>query len=167
MSNNSIFNHIKNIIILPVNITVVFPYILYRFLNFQTITDDHLWLKVSGAFFILIGLLLLINTIRLFSSKGRGTLAPWNSTRKLVVEGPYKYIRNPMIAGIICILLGEALYLNTMVILIWTMLFFIINSLYFEFIEEPKLERRFGDDYVEYKNKVARWIPKRKLFSRV
>ncbi len=161
MANNSLFNHLKNILLLPVNVTIVIPYLLYRFVWNEKIANDHIVLKLSGAVFILIGVVLLLFTIFLFRTKGEGTLAPWNPTRKLVISGPYRYMRNPMITGVLMVLLGEALLVNSIVVLIWTMLFFIINNLYFQFIEEPKLERKFGNAYTFYKDAVPRWWPNR------
>ena len=70
-----------------------------------------------------------------------------------------------MITGVLCLLIGIALFLNSIPILIWAMVFFVINTVYFEFIEEPKLERRFGEDYVHYKNHVPRWIPNTKPYN--
>lgn len=165
MNNNSIFNHIKNIILLPGMVTLLVPYILYLYLNPYQITDEHIILKVIAIVFLVVGLWFLFYSIYLFSSKGRGTLAPWNPTRKLVISGLYKYVRNPMILGVLSILIGEALLINSISILIWAMLFFIINSVYFEFIEEPKLERKFGDAYLDYKDNVSRWIPNFKPYK--
>ncbi len=159
MRNNTLINHFLSIILLPGTVTLVIPYYLNEYLSEPNIYEEHIILKIAGILCICIGLLLLFSTIILFSVVGKGTLAPWFPTRKLVVKGPYKYVRNPMICGVLSILFGEALFLNSISILIWAMLFFLINHLYFEFVEEAKLERKFGDPYVTYKNKVPRWIP--------
>ena len=60
-----------------------------------------------GAALIGLGLVLVVWTVRLFVTLGKGTLAPWDATTKLVVRGPYRHIRNPMIAGVACVLAGE------------------------------------------------------------
>jgi protein-S-isoprenylcysteine O-methyltransferase Ste14 len=164
MDNNSVFNHLKNILLLPVNVTIVIPFLLHRSKFNSKITNDHVIFTVLGCILILIGVTLLLYTIFLFRTKGKGTLAPWNPTRKLVISGPYRYMRNPMITGVLTILAGEALYFNSIAILIWGMLFFMISTVYFQFMEEPKLERRFGNDYTDYKDNVPRWIPKRKPY---
>lgn len=165
MANNSFFNHLKNTILLPGTVTVLIPYLLYVYLNPFEITDEHMLLLIAGILFVCCGVLLLFRSIFLFSSKGKGTLAPWNPTRKLVISGLYSHVRNPMILGVLCILIGEALYFNSISILVWAMVFFIINSIYFEFIEEPKLERKFGDAYLDYKENVSRWIPSLKPYQ--
>ncbi len=165
MPNNSLFNHIKNIVILPGIMTGVIPYCLVLYLNPVQIANDTIILRVIGLVIFILGILLLFRCIFLFGSFGKGTLAPWNPTRKLVIKGPYKYLRNPMILGVLGVLLGESLYFNSISVLIWCMLFFIVNSIYFELVEEPKLERKFGDAYIRYKNAVSRWLPALKPYS--
>ena len=65
--------------------------------------------RVAGALLAAAGLGMLAWTVTLFIRIGRGTLAPWDPTRKLVVRGPYAHVRNPMITGVLAILIGEAL----------------------------------------------------------
>jgi protein-S-isoprenylcysteine O-methyltransferase Ste14 len=102
--------------------------------------------------------------VYLFWAFGKGTLAPWTPTQKLIIRGPYKYCRNPMISGVLFVLLGEAIVLNSVNILIIAGLFFIINTIYFILFEEPDLNERFGKEYEEYKKNVPRWIPKFKPY---
>jgi len=110
------------------------------------------------------GLALVIWTITLFVRIGRGTLAPWDPTRKLVIAGPYARMRNPMITGVFFILVGEAVTLWSSAIGAWTAAFFVINHAYFLLSEEPGLARRFGAEYDEYKQHVPRWLPLLKPF---
>jgi protein-S-isoprenylcysteine O-methyltransferase Ste14 len=113
-----------------------------------------------GAALIAAGLALWWWTVRLFARVGRGTLAPWDPTRRLVVEGPYRHVRNPMISAVGGVLLGEALLFGSSELLIWLGLFLAINAAYFVLVEEPGLERRFGDEYREYRRTVPRWLPR-------
>ena len=166
MKNTGFLNHILSIILLPGIVAGVIPYYLDEYLPEPEIYDDHIVLKIGGILFLSFGLLMLIWTVFLFDRKGKGTLAPWSPPQKLVIAGPYRYVRNPMIIGVISILFGEALFLNSIPILIWSMLFFVINTLYFELVEERKLERKFGDTYVNYKNSVSRWMPSAKPYFR-
>lgn len=115
---------------------------------------------VVGLVVVLLGLFVMAQTILTFIRIGQGTLAPWSPTRKLVVGGMYGYVRNPMILGVITVLLGESITFGSMSILTWAALVFLINTVYFIFSEEPGLEKRFGDEYREYKRKVPRWIPR-------
>lgn len=119
------------------------------------------WLPpLAGAVLIVSGLALMYGTITLFATAGRGTLAPWDPTERLVVLGPYRYVRNPMISGVLAILLGEAALLGSLPLLAWFALFFAANAIWMPAVEEPGLERRFGSDYLTYKRNVPRWLPR-------
>ncbi|HET9824261.1 MAG TPA: isoprenylcysteine carboxylmethyltransferase family protein [Chitinophagaceae bacterium] len=115
---------------------------------------------IVGVLLIIIGLFMMILTISSFIRIGQGTLAPWSPTKRLVIKGLYRQVRNPMILGVLTVLLGEALGLRSANILIWAGLFFVINTVYFIAYEEPNLEQRFGDDYRKYKKHVSRWLPR-------
>lgn len=106
------------------------------------------------------GLALWVWTVRLLDRIGKGTLAPWDPTRRLVVEGPYAHVRNPMITAVLAVLLGEAALVGSPELLVWAAIFFALNRVYFVLSEEPGLERRFGDEYRAYRRRVRRWIPR-------
>jgi protein-S-isoprenylcysteine O-methyltransferase Ste14 len=117
-------------------------------------------LGLLGLPLIAIGLLLVVSTIRLFATVGRGTLAPWDPTTRLVVRGPYRYVRNPMISGVLFVLLGEAALFASPALLVWFGLVLAVNAAYMPLVEEPGLARRFGDEYERYRSHVPRWIPR-------
>jgi protein-S-isoprenylcysteine O-methyltransferase Ste14 len=119
----------------------------------------------AGSILVLIGLMIMVVCISAFIRIGRGTLAPWSPTKKLVITGLYRYVRNPMILGVLIALIGEAFALRSLNIMIWAASFFIINTIYFIVYEEPNLEDRFGSEYVDYKKHVSRWLPKRKPYD--
>jgi protein-S-isoprenylcysteine O-methyltransferase Ste14 len=114
-----------------------------------------------GLALIATGFMLWLWTVRLFAWVGRGTLAPWDPTRSLVVEGPYRHVRNPMIAAVLAVLAGEAALFGSPPLLIWFAAFFAVNHAFFWLYEEPGLGRRFGGDYRTYKRNVPRWLPRR------
>jgi protein-S-isoprenylcysteine O-methyltransferase Ste14 len=118
-----------------------------------------------GIALIAAGFFLWLWTVRLFARIGRGTLAPWDPTRKLVVEGPYRHVRNPMIAAVLAVLVGEGLVFGSPGILAWAAAFFAVNHAWFLLGEEPGLQRRFGDEYRAYKRAVPRWVPRRTPWS--
>ena len=122
-------------------------------------------LVLAGIALIAAGLAMWAWTVRLFAGIGKGTLAPWDPTRRLVVEGPYRRVRNPMISAVLGILLGEAVLLGSIGIAIWATAFAAVNTAHFILGEEPGLERRFGDQYTEYKRHVPRWVPRRTPWS--
>ena len=78
----------------------------------------------------------------------------------MIVTGPYAYVRNPMITGVVLILISEALMLGSLAIGIWAIVFLIINMIYFPLSEEPGLRKRFGKEYDEYCKNVPRYIPR-------
>ena len=157
---------IRAILLLPGIVTLVIPGIITQMtgaVNFGwSLPVPFNWLPVLlGLFFVTLGLAILIKTIHLFMQIGEGTLAPWDPTQILVVRGIYRHVRNPMISGVFCILLGEAILLGSIPLLVWFGFFVLVNIAYMPFIEEPNLERRFGEEYSRYKENVPRWIPHR------
>jgi protein-S-isoprenylcysteine O-methyltransferase Ste14 len=120
---------------------------------------------VLGILLALAGLALMWRTILLLARLGEGTLAPWDPTTKLVVAGPYRYVRNPMIGGVALVLLGEAAVFGSVPLLVWTAGFLTVNAVWFPLFEEPALTRRFGDDYRVYMRSVPRWIPRRRPWT--
>ena len=99
-------------------------------------------------------------TISDFSRIGKGTLAPRDPTRKLIVNGPYRHVRNPMITGVMFILLAESVMFQSWPIAVWLAIFTTLNLFYMLLSEEKGLEKRFGEEYRVYKKNVPRWIPR-------
>lgn len=157
--------HLQAIFALPVMGVVVIPGALILIVRDMNVgwslpTPFNLLPALTGIVLIGLGLTLMFKTISLFATVGQGTLAPWTPTKKLVVRGIYRYVRNPMISGVFCILLGEGLLFSSKSLLIWFAVFVVGNLIYMPLFEEPGLERRFGEDYVQYKKHVPRWIPR-------
>ncbi len=158
MSSPSWFSHIRDILLLPFTVAVIVPALLYRLE--QPGGAHGLWQTLIGFVVIAAGLALFLITFNLFRRFGGGTLAPWQPTQKLIVRGPYRYCRNPMITGVLIILAGQAVLWSSLYILAWALVFCTVNTLYFIVREEPDLEKRFGSDYRHYKARVPRWIPR-------
>ena len=118
---------------------------------------------ILGIVLLVFGLFLAIWTMVLFAKIGKGTLAPWAATKHLIIEGPYRIVRNPMITGVLLVLTAEALILSSIYIFYWMVLFFIINCVYFKLFEEKQLVRNFGDEYIAYRKSVPMWFPKIKF----
>ena len=119
--------------------------------------DADLWIGLVAG---LVGIALAVSTVRLFLTQGEGTPAPWDPPRKLVVAGPYRHVRNPMITSVLLILFAESLILQSSPIGAWLIAFFVVNGVYFPLMEEKGLEKRFGDAYRRYKQNVPRWLPR-------
>jgi protein-S-isoprenylcysteine O-methyltransferase Ste14 len=143
-------------VLLPGTVAVVVPALILSVegANIQPVT------AAIGACTIAAGLGLVAWTVALFVRVGRGTLAPWDPTSRLVVQGPYRHVRNPMITGVGTILAGEALFFRSWGIAIQLAIFAALNAIYFPLVEEPGLRRRFGVEYEEYCARVPRWLPR-------
>lgn len=158
--------HLISILLLPFMVVVVVP----RWLLRAWAVSDTSWAsgttlalieRGAGILIFLCGFALFAWCISLFARVGKGTLAPWDPTHRLVAIGPYRYVRNPMISGVVAMLVGESVFLGSRVLAIWAATFIAFNYIFFLIFEEPDLERRFGDDYRRYKAAVPRWIPRR------
>jgi protein-S-isoprenylcysteine O-methyltransferase Ste14 len=95
-----------------------------------------------------------------FCEKGRGTLAPVDPPKQLVVQGLYRYVRNPMYVGALLALFGQAAFFKSSSLLWYAAAFFVWVHLFVVFHEEPTLRRRFGSSYERYCLTVNRWLPK-------
>ncbi|HJQ84050.1 MAG TPA: isoprenylcysteine carboxylmethyltransferase family protein [Candidatus Binatia bacterium] len=152
--------HALAILILPFTATVVLPALLLGPDRWRLAASWALASTALGVAFVGLGLALVAGTIALFARVGKGTLAPWDPPRRLVVRGVYRHVRNPMISGVLAILLGEALALRSSALLAWFATFLAANLLYIPGVEEPMMVRRFPGDYEEYRRHVPRWIPR-------
>ena len=155
--------HLAAFLALPFVVTVVVPLYVARrnhvFLRWPEGTNATLAV-IAGAIVLLIGLTLFAASVYEFATRGRGTLAPWDPPRALVVRGPYQYVRNPMISGVLLLLIAEALLLRSLPHVEWAGTFVLINAIYIPLLEEPQLAGRFGEAYREYCRNVPRLIPR-------
>jgi protein-S-isoprenylcysteine O-methyltransferase Ste14 len=150
--------------IAPIVMSLVLPYLILR-LEHQSpipLVTPMPGLFVVGLAISIAGFVLFIATVRMFILIGYGTIMPWDPTRKLIVVSLYGHVRNPMILSLIIVQAGEAALFASYGIAVLAILNFTINTVYFIFSEEPGLEKRFGAEYIEYKQNVPRWIPRLK-----
>jgi protein-S-isoprenylcysteine O-methyltransferase Ste14 len=165
------FKQLHAILLLPGAAIVVIPGLLLFYsakMNQPGWSLPLSWRLVLGLGSLLLigcGLTLMVKTVKLFATIGQGTLAPWDPPQKLVVRGIYRHVRNPMISGVFCILLGEALLFGSSLLLGWFLCFVLVNFIYMPVVEEPMLAQRFGQDYIIYKQNVPRWIPRSSPWS--
>ena len=149
------------ILLLPINVTIIIPLILFD-LNISESSNLEKWLAI---FIGLPGLMLSIISMRLFVKKGGGgTPAPWDPINNLIISGPYRYVRNPMLIGVNIILFSEVLFFQSFPFFIYSCLFALGNIIYFPVSEEPTLVKRYGNEYRTYLENVPRWIPKIKPY---
>jgi protein-S-isoprenylcysteine O-methyltransferase Ste14 len=115
--------------------------------------------EAVGAVMVVLGLALAIACVLTFAFVGRGTPAPFDPPRTLVIAGPYRRVRNPMYIGAGTALLGAALFYQSAALAGYALLFLLITHLFVLFYEEPHLRRVFGEPYEDYLRTVRRWIP--------
>jgi protein-S-isoprenylcysteine O-methyltransferase Ste14 len=160
------WKHLRAILLLPFMVTVVIPGVILLLTGpdtlgvWQSVPATRVAMPILGGVLLCLGLVLMVATIRLFVMVGKGTLAPWNPTQRLVVQGVYRHVRNPMISGVMSVLLGEAVLAASLPLLGWFLVFVAINAVYIPLAEEPGLAKRFGSDYLTYTQNVPRWIPR-------
>lgn len=156
---------IKAIVILPGTALVYVPalvvYLTHGTPYAASFPPQSVALWLAGAAFAVMGLLLMGWTMMLFNAKGGGgSPAPWNPIHNLIIVGPYRHVRNPMLLGVILFLIAESLVLQSAPIAIWVIFFFMLNTAYFMKFEEPELEARYGAAYTRYRQAVPRWFPR-------
>lgn len=105
------------------------------------------------------GGVLLVWCVRDFYVAGRGTLAPWDPPRRLVVVGLYRFVRNPMYLAVAAILSGWALLFRSPGLAVYLAMVMVAFHLRVVGSEEPRLKALFGTDWDDYCRTVRRWIP--------
>lgn len=155
--------HLLSVLILPTTVVVFVPVWIARRYGVRAIwpaAAADVALAMMGIVVLGVGLVLFGASLWHFFLHGRGTLAPWDPPRRLVVNGPYRYVRNPMISGVIFMLFGLAMILRSRPHAMWALTFVAINAMYIPLLEEPMLQARFGSDYDRYCRHVGRFIPR-------
>ncbi len=146
--------------------TIVFPgffagYLPWRFFGLRSVVVDlRIPLHWAGPLLICVGVALLAACIFEFARTGRGTLAPVDPPRVLVVRGLYRYVRNPMYLSVTLIVWGEILLTRSAAMFGYWIVWFVAANLFVLGYEEPALRRQFGSDYERYASTVGRWFPK-------
>jgi protein-S-isoprenylcysteine O-methyltransferase Ste14 len=116
--------------------------------------------QIIGAIIGASGAVLALWCIATFVVIGRGTPAPFDPPRRLVVRGPYRLVRNPMYLGAGLALAGAALFYESWALLGYCAAFLVVTHLFVVLYEEPTLRATFGADYLTYCGRVRRWWPR-------
>jgi protein-S-isoprenylcysteine O-methyltransferase Ste14 len=144
-------------IIVPGFWTVLMPYLL---VPHDTRPDVRSPVFFFGISLIIAGTGLYVDTAFWgFAVRGQGTPAPIDPPKKLVVDGPYSVVRNPMYCSVASVMFGEALMFRSGVLAVLTVAFFAASMTFVLLYEEPVLRRKFGAEYEEYCRRVPRWLP--------
>ncbi len=118
-------------------------------------------LQAIGVGIAGLGAALALWCIVTFALVGKGTPAPFDPPRRLVVRGPYKFVRNPMYIGATMALGGAAFFYESPVIAGYAGAFLLVTHAFVLWYEEPTLKRTFGEEYDSYRRAVRRWRPTR------
>jgi protein-S-isoprenylcysteine O-methyltransferase Ste14 len=163
-----VIRQVVAILALPCTIAVAMPVWIGRRNHIVFSRPEH-WgaavLAILGVGLLAIGLALFTSSLFYFWTRGRGTLAPWDPPRRFVIEGPYRFVRNPMISGVIFVLFAEACLLRSWPHAGWAGLFALVNAIYIPILEEPMLAARFGEAYARYRRDVRRFVPRLRAWS--
>ena len=116
--------------------------------------------QVAGMLLGACGAALALTCILTFAVVGRGTPAPFDPPRRLVMQGPYRFIRNPMYVGAGLAVAGAALFYQSIALLGYAVLFLAVTHVFVVLYEEPTLRRTFAGDYEAYCQRVGRWWPR-------
>jgi len=153
--------------VLPVFVyTLFFPALLFfipkfyldRWLQLPTFLTPVVRGLLGGSL-VTLGLIFLFWSIRAQRELGKGTPMPLMATQKLVVQKPYLYCRNPIFFGVVNLFFGISVLLDSISSLVMVLIFSVIILLYTKIVEEKELEKRFGDEYLSYKNRTSYFIP--------
>ena len=107
-----------------------------------------------------IGIVLYLRSAWDFAAFGRGTPAPLDAPKRLVVRGFYRYTRNPMYVAVLTVIAGWAALFQAPILVAYALIIFSFFYSFVRFYEEPRLAREFGKEYAEYTNRVDRWLPR-------
>jgi protein-S-isoprenylcysteine O-methyltransferase Ste14 len=116
--------------------------------------------RVAGVILIALGVVGLLDSFTRFAVQGVGTPAPIFPTRKLVVTGLYRYVRNPMYVAVVSAIVGQGLFLGNVSLLEYGGLAWLLFHGFVLLYEEPTLKASFGSDYKSFCTEVPRWIPR-------
>jgi Putative protein-S-isoprenylcysteine methyltransferase len=116
-------------------------------------------LMALGVVLIVVGLIPPVAAFARFAQAG-GTPMPLAPTARLVVEGFNRYVRNPMYAGLLVVIVGQALLFARWELLLYAAFFWAVTAAFARWYEEPALLRRYGAEYEAYRRAVPAWIPR-------
>jgi protein-S-isoprenylcysteine O-methyltransferase Ste14 len=117
------------------------------------------WPQILGIAIAIFGSALALWCVAVFARIGKGTPAPFDPPRRLVIRGPYRFVRNPMYIGASFALAGAALFFASLSLFAFVCGFLLVCHCFILIYEEPTLRRNFGQEYTAYCQHVKRWWP--------
>jgi len=146
-------------VIAPGTVAGLVPWWISRW-RFRPAFPGQGLLQVAGVLMIVAALPALLDSFARFALQGFGTPAPIFPTRRLIVTGLYRYVRNPMYLAVFSIILGQGLLFGDIRVLEYGALVWLAFHLFVLLYEEPAMRRMFPRDYAVFSKNVPRWIPR-------
>lgn len=146
------------IVLFPGTVTAYIPYRILAPVEVPSL-DEWSLRQYAAALVLIAGVAILLTSIWSFARVGKGTLAPFDETEKLVVAGLYRYVRNPMYLAVMMMLLAESWFFWSNRLLLYAGVCFVVANLIVIGYEENRLKYKYGDEFRRYCTHVRRWIP--------
>ena len=144
------------LVVAPGTAAILVPYLLTGW----DAADPSLAARIAGAALTIAGGAVLVSAFARFALQGLGTPAPIAPTERLVVQGLYRYVRNPMYLAVTATILGQWLLLARPVLLAWALVFAAVTYAFVRGYEEPTLLATYGEEYERYRKEVPGWWPR-------
>lgn len=144
-------------LLLPAAVTVYIPFILLNY-GRELCSLPLGVFRFIGIFPAALGVGIYVWSAWDFGHFGKGTPAVYDPPKFLVTRGAYAHTRNPLFIGVGSLLLGEAIFFESLTLLLYTTAFFLVAHLFVVLFEEPGLKKKYGASYDAYRQSVPRWI---------
>jgi protein-S-isoprenylcysteine O-methyltransferase Ste14 len=138
----------------------VMPWWITRWEMRGEATGWLLLMRTIGVGLLVVSVPVLVRAFWQFAVEGLGTPAPVAPTKRLVVRGAYRYVRNPMYLAVLGAIVGQALLLAQPRLLIYALVILAAFVSFVRWYEEPTLTRQFGAEYEAYRRAVPAWWPR-------
>lgn len=150
-----------SVTVVPIVLVLLLGYLPWQLHKIDGIASRYLQIFFThgGLFVFTAGAVILFSGAYYLARRGDGTPLPLDPPKRMVVAGPYAYIQHPMALGLVMMALGEALWFSSPTLGVYTFGLIVLLNLFVIYIEEPYLEKRFGEDYRAYRAVTPRWLP--------
>jgi protein-S-isoprenylcysteine O-methyltransferase Ste14 len=144
-------------ILVPGTVAGVVPWLLLQKSGGAVLLLPSIWMV--GFLPLLLGVGFYLWCAGAFTFIGKGTPAPIDAPKVLVIQGPYQWVRNPMYIAVLSVVIGEAILFRSFLLVGYALLVGLTVHMFVVFVEEPSLRRQFGASYETYLRAVPRWLP--------
>jgi protein-S-isoprenylcysteine O-methyltransferase Ste14 len=146
-------------IVVPGTACILVPYYILK-ASHVSLTPTIGLGQIFACLIMACGLFMILWVSTAFVRKGQGTPIPINPPTRLIIQGLYRYVRNPMYVGAILVVLSEVIYFHSGWLVVYAVGLWAALHTALVIFEEPQLRHRFGVEYEQYLSAVPRWIPK-------